>query len=205
MVLRVCRRVLGDPDEAQDAFQATFLCWPARPTRSGTAIRWGVGCSGSRPASRPVRAAEVRRRAAEARGLETAADRVDGGPREAWPELHEEVARLPEKYRDAVRLCYLESLTHEKAAEQLRCPVGTVSVADEGAGDAEVPPGSPRPGAARGGGRLGPRPAAALPPGLVEATARAASICRRGVRRPGPPPRRRSCWRRRGWPCPRRA
>ena len=153
-----------------------------------------------------ARAAEVRRRAAEARGLETAADRVDGGPREAWPELHEEVARLPEKYRDAVRLCYLESLTHEKAAEQLRCPVGTVSVPPIEAGDAEVPPGSPRPVPARGGGRAraaaGRGTAAGVGGGDGEGRR---AICRRGVRRPGPPPRRRSCWRRRGWPCPRRA
>ena len=34
--------------------------------------------------------------------------------------------RLPDRYRSAVVLCYLEGLTHEQAAERLRCPVGTV-------------------------------------------------------------------------------
>lgn len=40
--------------------------------------------------------------------------------------LDDEVARLPEKYRRVVVLCYLDGLTHEQAAERLRCPVGTV-------------------------------------------------------------------------------
>jgi len=40
--------------------------------------------------------------------------------------LHEEIGRLPERFRSAVVLCYLEGLTHEMAAGQLGCPVGTV-------------------------------------------------------------------------------
>src|SRR6185437_9522430 len=45
---------------------------------------------------------------------------------ECWQELHEEVARLPEKYRQSVVLCYLEGLTTEEAAQRLDCPRGTV-------------------------------------------------------------------------------
>ncbi len=40
--------------------------------------------------------------------------------------LHQEIGRLPERYRSAVVLCYLEGLTHEAAAERLGRPVGTV-------------------------------------------------------------------------------
>ena len=40
--------------------------------------------------------------------------------------LHEEIGRLPERFRSALVLCYLEGLTHEMAAGQLGCPVGTI-------------------------------------------------------------------------------
>ena len=40
--------------------------------------------------------------------------------------LHEELGRLPERYRKAIVLCYLEGLTCEAAALQLGWPVGTV-------------------------------------------------------------------------------
>ena len=40
--------------------------------------------------------------------------------------IQEEIGRLPEKYRAAVVLCYLEGLTHEMAAEHLGWPVGSV-------------------------------------------------------------------------------
>ena len=40
--------------------------------------------------------------------------------------LHEEIGRLPRRFRTAVVLCYLEGRTHEMAAEQLGCPVGTI-------------------------------------------------------------------------------
>jgi Skp family chaperone for outer membrane proteins len=40
--------------------------------------------------------------------------------------LHEELDRLPERYRAPIVLCYLESLTHEQAAQRLQWPVGTV-------------------------------------------------------------------------------
>ena len=48
-------------------------------------------------------------------------DRLD-----AAPILHEEVGRLPEKYRAPLVLCYFQGLTHDQAASQLGWPVGTV-------------------------------------------------------------------------------
>ena len=40
--------------------------------------------------------------------------------------VHEELGRLPERLRAPIVLCYLEGMTHDRAAQQLGCPVGTV-------------------------------------------------------------------------------
>jgi predicted DNA-binding protein (UPF0251 family) len=50
----------------------------------------------------------------------------EGGRPESWPELHEEIERLPHRYREAIVLCYLEGLTTEEAALRIGCPKGTV-------------------------------------------------------------------------------
>ena len=50
----------------------------------------------------------------------------DGGPSVPETELYEELDRLAERYRAPLVLCYLEGLTHEQAAQRLRCPVRTV-------------------------------------------------------------------------------
>ena len=42
------------------------------------------------------------------------------------PVLDEELSRLPEKYRAALVLCYMQGMTNEEAARLLRWPVGTV-------------------------------------------------------------------------------
>ena len=48
--------------------------------------------------------------------------------REEFEALHEEVSRLPERYRIPVVLCDLEGLTYQDAARRLGCPVGTIGV-----------------------------------------------------------------------------
>ena len=45
---------------------------------------------------------------------------------EERPLVHEEVNRLPQKYRTPIVLCYFEGLTHDQAAARLGWPVGTV-------------------------------------------------------------------------------
>jgi RNA polymerase sigma factor (sigma-70 family) len=126
MVLRVCRQILGDSHEVQDAFQATFLILvrQARSIRKQeSAASWLYGVA-HRVAKR-TRVNGARRRWHEQRRATTARE-SDNAPRDAWPELHDEIARLPEKYRQPVVLCYLEGLTTEAAAQWLGCPQGTI-------------------------------------------------------------------------------
>jgi RNA polymerase sigma factor (sigma-70 family) len=126
MVLRVCRVVVGDEQDAQDAFQATFLIL-ARKAGSlwvhGTVGPWLYGVA--RRTAFAARSANARRH--ERRAAEMAPRISTGGD---WDDLgavlHEEVGRLPDRYRTPVVLCYLEGLTHEQAAGQLGWPVGTV-------------------------------------------------------------------------------
>jgi RND family efflux transporter MFP subunit len=129
MVLRVCNQALRDPHAAEDAFQATFLVL-ARQARSirerDSVASWLFGVA-SRAAAR-IRMMESRRQRYERRGASVRLHRetVVPGPSDTWPELHAEIARLAEKYRVPVVLCYFEGLTHDQAAARLGWPVGTV-------------------------------------------------------------------------------
>ena len=51
-------------------------------------------------------------------------DEPDG--EEVWPELYEELGRLPDRFRLPVLLCHLEGLSYEQAARRLGCPIRTV-------------------------------------------------------------------------------
>ncbi|APW60952.1 RNA polymerase sigma factor [Paludisphaera borealis] len=133
MVLGVCRRFLRDPNDVDDAFQAVFLVLVRRAgdiRRKDLLGNWlyGVAC---RVAVR-ARSMAVRRPAttiSETDGDQIAVDLRRPTSREAdesrsW--LHEEVERLPRRYRQPVVACYFEGRTHEEAATLLGCPLGTV-------------------------------------------------------------------------------
>jgi RNA polymerase sigma factor (sigma-70 family) len=129
MVLGVCRHVLHEVHDAEDAFQATFLVL----ARKGGTIRdrrvlsrWLYEVA-YRIAVR-ARTHAVRRRTQERQGAEMSATAPEFDPEwtELRPILHEEVNRLPEKYRTPVVLCYLEGKTNEEVARLLDWPVGTV-------------------------------------------------------------------------------
>jgi RNA polymerase sigma factor (sigma-70 family) len=129
MVLRACRHILGDSHDAQDAFQATFfvLARKAGSVREIESVAgWLLGVS--LRVARRARSDEARRRSHERRCAAMKATE-SGEPEagdESWPELHEEVARLPDRYREPVVLCYLEGLSTEAAASRIGCPRGTV-------------------------------------------------------------------------------
>lgn len=131
MVLGVCRHVLGQAQDAEDAFQAAFLVLArnAGSIRERRVLaRWLYEVS-YRIAIR-ARARTVRRRSLEKEAAAMTVVEQSPGVDPAWtelrPVLHEEVNRLPEKYRSAVVLCYLEGRTNEEAASLLDWPVGTV-------------------------------------------------------------------------------
>ncbi len=129
MVLGLCRRMLRDPSDVDDAFQATFLVLvrkaPAIRDR-GLLANWLYGVA-YRVAVR-ARGNLLRRRERETSlaEIETPAMSTHDHPEEIPPALDQELNRLPSRYRAPLVLCYLKGLTHDQAAEELRCPVGTV-------------------------------------------------------------------------------
>ncbi len=128
MVLRVCQSVLRDPDEAHDAFQATFL---VLVRRAGSLwVRDSLGPWLHQVAYRVASCARsnaTRRRRHERRAAELTEPAVcEEGRDDLGDVLHDEVKRLPGGCRAAVILCYFEGLSPEQAARQLGCPLGTV-------------------------------------------------------------------------------
>lgn len=129
MVLRVCRSVLSDPNDADDAFQAAFLVLVRRagslwvhdslgPWLHQVAHRTAV-CARSAAARRWRNEAT-----ASVRSLQFEDADVDA--HDLGEVLHREVSRLPDRYRVVIVLCLLEGLTHAQAARRLGWPAGTV-------------------------------------------------------------------------------
>ena len=129
MVFGVCREVLGNAHDAQDAFQATFLVLArkAGSVRNADSLASWLHGAALRVAMR-AKAVAARRRVYERRGAAIKAAELErrGHAPAWWPELHEEIARLPERYREPVVLYYLEGMTTEDAALRIGCPHGTI-------------------------------------------------------------------------------
>jgi len=131
MVMGVCRRVLGSHQDAEDAFQATFLVLVRKAgsiAKRDLLSNWLYGVAYN--VALKGRTAAARRRLRE-KQLSGVTDR-EAVPREQiWhdllPLLDCELSRLPAKYRVPIVLCDLEGKAHKQAAKQLGWPVGTVS------------------------------------------------------------------------------
>ena len=129
MVLKVCRQVLGDSHDAEDAFQATFLVLLRKAGSVRNADSVASWLHGVAYRVRPRAEADaIQRRAHEQRVAEMSVFMYDPEADRpgSWTELHEEIARLPARYREPLVLCYLEGLTTGAAAQRLRCPQGTI-------------------------------------------------------------------------------
>jgi RND family efflux transporter MFP subunit len=127
MVLRVCRGVLADVHDTQDAFQATFLVLVEKAR--GLWVRDSLGPWLHQVAFRTAscaRSAAARRRRHEKCVAKPAREsRVEAGD-ELGPILHAEIERLPERYRAPLVLCDIEGRSYEQVARHLGWPVGTV-------------------------------------------------------------------------------
>ena len=127
MVLRVCRAHLADPHDRQDAFQATFLVLVEKAR--GLWVRESLGPWLHQVAMRTAscaRAAALRRKMAEQGAAEIGVRRDPDDDPELTRILHEEIERLPERYRVPIVLCDLEGRTCEEAARVMGRPVGTI-------------------------------------------------------------------------------
>ncbi|MBI1916678.1 MAG: sigma-70 family RNA polymerase sigma factor [Planctomycetes bacterium] len=130
MVLGVCRRILRNEADAEDAFQATFLVLVKKahtivPRHLVGNWLYGVACNAARKArTAAARRSDRERRVREMTREETLpADTVE----ELQKLIDEELERLPDEYRAAIVLCELEGKTHKEAAQWLGWPVGTLS------------------------------------------------------------------------------
>ena len=129
MVRKVCRQFLFDPHDVDDAFQAVFLVL-VRKARFLSADE-SLGPWLYRVAGRVAARARANRLKLSARETSRAefpepACSAPGVDFEIPCVVHDELGRLPERLRAPLVLCYLEGLTHDSAARQLCCPVGTV-------------------------------------------------------------------------------
>jgi RNA polymerase sigma factor (sigma-70 family) len=126
----VCRRVLRDHHDAEDAFQATFLVLARKAASVMPREKLGNWLYGvAFQTAMKARATRAKRRVRELPAREMIEPEAvpDEHVDELLSRLDREVTRLPEKYRMPIVLCELEGKTHRQAAEQLGWPVGTVS------------------------------------------------------------------------------
>lgn len=130
MVMGVCRRLLQNHHDAEDAFQATFLVLARRAVTicpRNMLANWLFGVA--RQTARKARTLSLKHRERErqvAELPEPAAPAPNDSP-DLRSALDQELSRLPERYRVVIVLCDLEGKTRREAARYLGCPEGSVS------------------------------------------------------------------------------
>jgi RNA polymerase sigma factor (sigma-70 family) len=130
MVWGVCRRVLRNAHDAEDAFQATFLVLVRRAASilpREMVGNWLYGVA--HQTALKARAMTAKRRTREREVTAMPEPKVQ--PQDPWDDLQalldQELSRLPDKYRAAIVLCDLEGKTRKEAAQQLGVPEGTLA------------------------------------------------------------------------------
>jgi RNA polymerase sigma factor (sigma-70 family) len=121
LVLGVCRRVLGNLHDAEDAFQATFLVLAQKGRTIGSESVGGWLYQVAYHVALRVRRRTVSRQQHE----QKAAPRAPADPlaevtgRELLSVLDEELQQLPDRYRTPLLFCHLQGMTHDETARQL--------------------------------------------------------------------------------------
>jgi RNA polymerase sigma factor (sigma-70 family) len=130
LVLGVCRRVLQDLHDAEDAYQATFLVLVRKAgsiAKPDLLANWLCGVAYRTARKAQTKAARRRHHERRAISRSMVNHLPEAASRELRAVLAEELARLPDKYRAPLVLCDVEGLTHEEAAQQLAWPIGSMS------------------------------------------------------------------------------
>jgi RNA polymerase sigma factor (sigma-70 family) len=129
MVFGVCRRIVRDRHDAEDAFQATFLLL----VRKGASLRqphllghWLYGVAYRVALKARLRAARCPAAGDLVDGLAAPASE-DAAWRDLGPLLDGAINALPPRYRVPFVLCHIQGLTYAQAARRLRCPEGTLA------------------------------------------------------------------------------
>ena len=129
MVWGVCRRILQNEADAEDAFQATFLVLVRKAgsiTPRALVGNWLYGVAHN--TALKAKAMNSKRRAKERQAAER--PRPEAAPadrQQTQALLDEELSRLPDKYRAPIVLCHLEGRSRKEAARDLGVPEGTVA------------------------------------------------------------------------------
>lgn len=127
MVVSVCRSVLRHPQDAEDAAQAAFLVLARKAAsirQRSSVASWLHGVAFR--VARKAKAAKLRVPPGQTEGRSSPCPMDEATVGELRQALHDELGRLPEKYRLPLILCYLEGLTQEEAARRLDWTAGVL-------------------------------------------------------------------------------
>src|SRR5262249_2105328 len=130
MVWGVCRRVLSNYHDAEDAFQATFLVFVRKAASIASRellANWLYGVAHQTALKARATAAKRKERERQVTEMPEPAVVEQDLWRDLQPLLDEELSRLPDKYRTVIVLCELEGKTRKEAARQLGVPEGSVA------------------------------------------------------------------------------